>query len=362
MEAERYNRVTLMLIRRAGLLALSAVVLVCAGGVWKASHGKKLLPARIAVRPDRIRANGYDTAVLTIESRDRTPPSISISDNIHGAVVEEIVKNGRNWRAKVKAGVLPGRIRLRIESPGYESSTADITAIPDLGDWAQDGTPDFLRLDDDHDQREFRHWFTYLAEAQYFQSPAPRPAEINDCAALIRYAYREALRVHDSTWADALRLPVIPAYESVAKYQYPYTPLRAALFRARGGSFRASDLADGGFLQFADAQALWRYNTHPVGRVLARALPGDLLFFRQGSQHVTFHSMIYLGPSQLQKDDHRYVLYHTGPTGKDPGEIRRLTVDELLNFPQSEWRPVVSNPSFLGVARWNILRRGTNEF
>ena len=32
-----------------------------------------------------------------------------------------------------------------------------------------------------------------LAEAQYFQPPAARPPEINDCAALIRYAYREAL-------------------------------------------------------------------------------------------------------------------------------------------------------------------------
>ncbi len=359
---ERYNRVTLMPIRRAGLLALSAVIIACASSVWKTSHPRKLSSPRIEVRPDRIRANGYDIAILTIESHDPTPPTISISDNIHGAVVDEIVKDGRNWRAQVRAGVLPGRISLRVESPGYKSSTADITALPDLRDWAQDGTPDFLRLHDDHDQREFRHWFTYLAEAQYFQTPASRPAEIDDCAALIRYAYREALSVHDSDWADTLRLPVIPAYESIAKYQYPFTPLRAALFRVRGGPLRPSDLADGAFLQFADAQTLWRYNTHPIGRDLGRALPGDLVFFRQGRQHVTFHSMIYLGESQLQKDGHRYVLYHTGPTDKDPGEIRRLTVQELLNFPQSEWRPIAANPSFLGVARWNILRREKNEF
>jgi len=351
-----------MLIRRAGLLALSAVVIVCARGVWEASHGKKLLSARIVVRPDRIRANGYDTAILTIEGHDPTPPTILISDNIRGAVVDEIVKDGRNWRAQVRAGVLPGRISLRIESPGYESSTVDITALPDFHDWAEDGTPDFLRLDDDHDQRQFRHWFTYLAEAQYFQKPASRPAEIDDCAALIRYAYREALREHDSAWADSLRLPVIPAFGSIAKYQYPFTPLRAALFRVRGGGLRPSDLADGAFLQFADAQTLWRYNTHPIGHDLGRALPGDLLFFRQGSQHVTFHSMVYLGESQVQKDGRRYVLYHTGPTGKDPGEIRRLTVEEILNFPQPEWRPIVTNPNFLGIARWNILRRGTNEF
>jgi hypothetical protein len=67
--------------------------------------------------------------------------------------------------------------------------------------------------------------------------------------------------------------------------------------------------------------------------------------------------MIYLGASQLRPDGQRYFLYHTGPDGSKPGEMRRLTVDELMRFPQPEWRPLASNPSFLGVARWNILWR-----
>ena len=67
--------------------------------------------------------------------------------------------------------------------------------------------------------------------------------------------------------------------------------------------------------------------------------------------------MIYLGSSRLRPDGNRYVLYHTGPEGDDPGEIKRLTVEELMQFPQPEWRPAPSNPAFLGVARWNILRR-----
>jgi uncharacterized protein len=351
-----------MLIRRLGLLTLGAVLVVFASSVWRtspASH-RKLAAPRTTITPDTIRANGYDTAILTIESRD--PPVISVSGNGHSAVVGEIATDGRSWRVLVRAGILPGHISLRIESPGYENSTADITVLPDSGDWAQDGTPDFLRLDGDRDRREFRRWFTYLAEAQYFQTPVMRPLEIDDCAALIRYAYREALRTHDNAWADSARLPVIPAFESITKYQYPFTPLRAALFRVNAGPFRPADIDNGAFLQFADAQTLWRYNTHPLGRDVTRAAPGDLLFFRQGSGYVTFHSMIYLGPSQFNKDGRRYVLYHTGPTGKDPGEIRRLTIEELLNFPQSEWRPSVANPNFLGVARWNILRRGTNEF
>ena len=66
---------------------------------------------------------------------------------------------------------------------------------------AADGIPDALRLDDPRDEQAFRRWFTFLAEAQYFQPPPSRPAEINDCAALIRYAYREALRKHDGPWS-----------------------------------------------------------------------------------------------------------------------------------------------------------------
>ncbi|HLJ46537.1 MAG TPA: DUF1175 domain-containing protein [Bryobacteraceae bacterium] len=222
---------------------------------------------------------------------------------------------------------------------------------------AADGIPEFLHLDDGHDQQAFRRWFTFLAEAQYFQAPAARPAEINDCAALIRYAYREALRRHDSNWAADAQLPIIPALDSVSKYHYPHTPLGPALFRVRPGPFRPSDLNDGTFAQFADAKTLWRLNTHFVTRELARALPGDLMFFRQLSDHMPFHSMIFIGESQISRDHKRYVLYHTGPTGKDPGEIRRLTTEELLNYPQVQWRPLSGNPNFLGVYRWNILER-----
>jgi hypothetical protein len=64
--------------------------------------------------------------------------------------------------------------------------------------------------------------------------------------------------------------------------------------------------------------------------------------------------MIYLGESQLHRDGKHYFLYHTG----NPGEIKRLTVEELTHFEQPEWRPLATNPNFLGVSRWNILRKG----
>lgn len=135
----------------------------------------------------------------------------------------------------------------------------------------------------------------------------------------------------------------------------------AALFRVGAGPFRAEDLKDGKFLQFADAQTLRRFNTHLVSRDLSRALPGDLLFFRRQTDPPTFHGMIYVGESKVRPDGRRYLLYHTGPTGSDPGEIRRPTVDEMMRFPQPEWRPIAANPAFLGVMRWNILRGSETE-
>src|SRR6201996_4228308 len=141
-----------------------------------------------------------------------------------------------------------------------------ITAAPlrpriSFADFASDGTPDFLRLYSSPDREAFRRWFSFLAEVQYF-SPAPqRPAEIGDCAALVRYAYREALRRHDSAWAGCARLPLVPSFDSVRKYSYPHTPLGPALFRLRPGPFVPSDLQTAAFGQFADAATLQRFNT-----------------------------------------------------------------------------------------------------
>jgi uncharacterized protein len=157
-------------------------------------------------------------------------------------------------------------------------------------------------------------------------------------------------------------LPLVPAFQSPGKYEFPYTPLGAALFRVAPGPFRTADLAPSSgaaaFAQFADAKTLWRYNTHLVSRDLSRAEPGDILFYRQlheGEQD-TYHSMIFLGPSQIHPDAATYVLYHTGPQNNGPGEMRRLTIDQLRHFPEPEWRPGPENPRFLGVYRWNILK------
>lgn len=247
----------------------------------------------------------------------------------------------------------------------HQTTAAEVSAAsPRTGyvelnesDTFDDGTPDFLRLASDHDELAFRRWFTALAEGLFFQPERLRPAEVTDCAALIRYSYRETLRLHDGAWAAASGAAMLPALDSIDQYRYPFTPLGPLLFRVRSGAFRSSDLHDGAFAEFANAENLWRHNTFLVGRRLSKALPGDLLFFRRDGERPSFHSMIFLGASRFDHDGRDYLVYHTGREGSDPGEIRRPSVDELLHHPQAEWRPLLENPNFLGVYRWNILRK-----
>ena len=243
----------------------------------------------------------------------------------------------------------------RPASAPFERAASE--ARPDYGDSAGDGTPDFLRLTSPADRRAFTGWFSFLAELQFYRPPGELPAEVNDCAALVRFAYREALRQHTGEWAAAMALPDVPALGSIKKFNYPFTPLGASLFRVREGRFAEADLAGGAFAEFADAQTLLRHNTYLVTRDIAAAAPADLLFFHQPGQRFPFHVMIYVGPSRVQSGTGPFVVYHTGPDSRSAGEIRRPSVDDLFAHPNPQWRPHKGNPHFLGVYRWNILNR-----
>jgi uncharacterized protein YfaT (DUF1175 family) len=342
-------------MKRFGMTA-GAAGAVLLGLLWARPHGPAPLAPNLTLAPAQLIADGYDTALLTIEGASTEPPRVVI-EPAHTATLEEISPAGRGWTARIRAGITPAAITLRVEMPGLPPARSRLVTTLDLSDSAGDGTPDFLRLDDASDQRAFRNWFTFLAETQYFEPPERRPSEIVDCAALIRYAYRDALRAHDGNWATEAHLPLAPGFASPTKYQYPFTPLGASLFRVRPGEFEPADLAAGAFAQFADAKTLHLRNTHFVSRDLGRASPGDLVFYRQAGEHMPFHSMIYLGESQIEKGAARYLVYHTGPDADSPGEIRRPTIDELRHFPEPDWRPLPDNPRFLGVFRWNILRK-----
>lgn len=219
---------------------------------------------------------------------------------------------------------------------------------PAFTDRSGDGTPDFLRLTDPADQAAFRRWFTAIAEFQAVRPRSEVPPEIVDCASLLRYAYREALRRHGGQWFAATGMEIGAPPGEIRAWHYPDTPLGLGLFRVTAGPFTAADLQNGAFAQFADARTLVERNAYRVSRDVRAALPGDLLFWRQFGQSSPWHSMIVLKGGE--------VVYDTGPDHGNPGELRRVRIAELLEHPDARWRPLESNSNFLGVYRWNILR------
>ena len=311
-------------------------VQTCALPICAFTVRRALAPATFVLQlsPTAVPADGFTSTELRISpSNGRQLRGLQVTvEDPHRAAVESVTVEGGIATASLRAGVLPGETNVRIAAPGFAVREITLSTTPDGSDTIGDGTPDFLRLHDPADRMTFRRWFTFLAEAQYFRGRA-LPAEIDDCAGLLRFAYREALRPHDAAWAREMALPAPASASDIQQYQYPYTPLAAALFRVRGGSFRASDLRDGAFAQFADVETLWRHNTYFVGRDLYRARPGDLLFFRQDGQRMPFHAMIFLGQGQIEPGNEQYVVYHTGPSGRSPGEIRRVSLAQLLNYP-----------------------------
>jgi uncharacterized protein YfaT (DUF1175 family) len=214
-----------------------------------------------------------------------------------------------------------------------------------------DGTPDFLRLSDPADHAAFRRWFTLIAEYQAIRPKVEVPAEITDCASLLRYAYREALKRHDESWFAATGIEVLAPPGEIRAWTYPRSPLSTGLFRTKPGAFVPSDSVDGTFAQFADARTLVERNAFFVSRDVRQALPGDLFFYRQFGQSSPWHSMIV---TRVGSD--AAVVYDTGTDHGRAGELRRVTVAELLDHPEPQWRPLETNPNFLGVYRWNILR------
>ena len=219
-----------------------------------------------------------------------------------------------------------------------------------------DGFPDGTRLDTAEDRENFTRWFTFLAETQYYSGSPRTRGEVQDCAALVRFAYRNSLVAHSPAWREDAALPYDPGFDEIAKYHYPYGPLGRTLFRNRPGPIAPDDLAQRVFAEFADSATLLRYNTYLISRDVRAAAPGDLLFFHQPVQREPFHTMLFVGKSYYQPQGSDWIVYHTGDMDGHRGEIRELRTGTLLKHPDLHWRPLLNNPNFLGVYRLEILR------
>ena len=200
-----------------------------------------------------------------------------------------------------------------------------------------------VRLADESDRAAFRSWFVLLADAQ-FERPT---ADVADCAALVRHAFREAMRAHTPEWVRRAALPFTPQFADVRS---------APKANAHGWPlFQISAAPKAQFAEFADAKTLIALNTRSLGRETKALRAGDLLYFRQPGQKEPDHLMVFVGRSQFEDEGDDWVVYHTGPTDDGPGEVRKVRLATLEQHPAARWRPLTSNPRFVGVYRLAVL-------
>ena len=230
---------------------------------------------------------------------------------------------------------------------------------PDLNaDLDQDGLPDIVELRTFNDRENFRRWFTWVAEMQFYKLSDQWNVEQRDCAGLVRFAWRESLRKHDRAWYQRMGENYDPVGGDVS-IDLTSEPLRGKLFRTMPGNYSTRDVADGKFSEFADAQTLKMFNVTFVSRDRQQAQPGDLLFFHQPwVQKFPYHVMVFLGEPRLASENARdWVVYHTGASPQDAGEVRKVRLSVLDQHPNKRWRPLLSNPNFLGFYRLKILNQ-----
>ena len=214
-----------------------------------------------------------------------------------------------------------------------------------------------VRLADESDRAAFRAWFVFLADAQFYRPTS----DVTDCAALVRHAFREALRAHTPEWRRQAALPLAASFPDVQR--------RPATGPDGWPLFRISATDPPQVAEFADARTIVRYNARLVSRDIGAARPGDLLYFHQPQQTSPDHLMIVVGPSRFETDGRDWIVYHTGPLSVSdadefragasgsttPGEVRKVRLADLRRHPAPRWRPEAANPAFVGVFRLTIL-------
>jgi len=217
----------------------------------------------------------------------------------------------------------------------------------------RDGFSDHQELQDPVNRERFRRWFTVIAASQFYYQHPRWPKVRRDCAGLICFAYQEAFKPHTNQWFTGYKyltdtnIPDInPSPPGPDYFLAPADPHGTELKKFPAVS----------------ARLLMQYNSRRISSELDDTVePGDLLFFRYRNENQLedqYHAMILLNlhrtPDGQWDGD---VVYHTGPDGDTPGEVRKVSISQLNNHPDDTWSVKPHNPHFLGFFRFHILGR-----
>ena len=215
-----------------------------------------------------------------------------------------------------------------------------------LVDSDQDGFPDIVEITSAADRRNFLDWFATIAESQY--TAIADTWEYQDCSGLLRYAFIRALEPKTSSWHHQFPFLTKEHIPEVSSLSYPFPELSRSVFRNQAGNYQANDIDVGRLVGLAASEELMNHSSVYLGRTKDVAVRGDLLYFihplAEGSG---YHSMVYLGNDM--------IVYHTGLSPEEGGEVRLLSLETLAKHPDASWHPVPENPNFLGFYRWKIV-------
>ena len=226
----------------------------------------------------------------------------------------------------------------------FETSSGEIKIefFSTSADADLDGFPDCAELLSENSRKNFTARFVRIAETQFLkESPAWKKSQ-RDCAGLVRFAYRESLKLHDSAWTLKTGITDTKDLPQINEFSYPEIPLLGVkIFKTSEGE--ADDITT--FGEFADAATLMRLNMDFISKDLSHAERGDVLFFCINSGNsFSYHTMII-----TEKNPEIRLIYHTGENGL----VKRVDSAYLSESPV--FRPAESNKNFLGAFRFKII-------
>ncbi|WP_305081932.1 DUF1175 family protein [Oceanotoga teriensis] len=189
------------------------------------------------------------------------------------------------------------------------------------------------------DSENFNNWFNSII-INIANNNMKLPENYADCAGLIRFAYKESLKKHDSKWLLEKGYKGI-IYEDINKYNYPEIP------NIGTNIFKSED----NWTNFVSARILIEKNMKYIGKDINKAESGNILYFIHPEDiNFPYHVMIY-----IKNYGEDFLIYHTGPVDNDNlGEIRVVKLEEI-KLSDPTWMPIKENGYFRGIFKFQIL-------
>ena len=296
-----------------------------------------------ASRTDLL-ANGVATRELrAVGNRGRVRFELA-----EGRELVETVQQGPD-RLVLRAGLEPGRVRVKA-TDGGASAELSLRIHLDPADSDSDGFPDVAELRTADERALFRSRFVACARSELLEADPRWEESQRDCAGLVRFAYREALRKMPSrSWERMAGRRPFDSWGRL-RFAFPRIPfLGEKPFRILPGEFRPG--GEEAFSSFADAEHLLVHNVDFISSSERAAQPGDLLFFlHPQNRDQPYHVMIY-----FREAGEGWLVYHTGSTAGGAGRLKQIPLSRLEQHPDPSWHPRPNNESFLGFYRFKIL-------